>query len=188
MLLYCVDYNRLKASAASLGHTFYPDTVGSFIVAGINAAFAAQTAVIAARSLGLDCLTTNGIHRGNMQRVWDILNLPKEHCFPLIAMVIGYPTQEPDHLRGRLTDVGVIHRESYHQPTDEELETITRQYDDKNKHIALNENWEQQGHKHYLDWLFKVWLKGANKPHTKEGKMLTQLKKRGFVEGMESSG
>jgi len=182
MLLYCVDYNRIKASAASLGHTYYPDSIGSLVVAGINTAFAAQTAVIAARSLGLDCLTTNGIHRGNMQRVWEILDLPKEHCFPLIAVVIGYPTQEPDHLRGRLSDVGVIHRESYHQPTPEELETVTRQYDNKEKHIALNDSWGQQGHKHYLDWLFKVWLKGAAKPTEKETQMLRMLKQCGFVE------
>jgi len=88
MLLYCVDYNRLKASAESLGHPYFPDTITDFVTASINAAFAAQTAVIAARSLGVDCLTTNGIHRGDMERVWKLLDLPQTHCFPLIAVVL----------------------------------------------------------------------------------------------------
>ena len=182
LLLYCVDYTRLKASAASLGHPYHPDSITHFVTACINTSFAAQTAVIAARSLGLDCLTTNGIHRGNMERVWNLLGLPKEHCFPLIAVVMGYPTQEPDHLKGRLDGIGVIHREAYHTPTSEELEAIARQYDDKEKHLALNDNWGQQGHPHYLDWLFKVWLKRNANATEQETQMLSMLKTCGFVE------
>ena len=182
LLLYCVDYSRLKASATSLGHPFYPNSIVHFVTACINTAFAAQTAVIAARSLGLDCLTTNGIHRGNMERVWRLLDLPKKHCFPLIAVVMGYPTQEPDYLKGRLDGVGVIHRDAHHKPTPEELEAIAHQYDDKEKHIALNDDWGQQGHKHYLDWLFKVWCKHDAKPTEQETQMLSMLKQCGFVE------
>jgi nitroreductase len=73
MLLYCVDYNRLKASAEALGHPYYPDNIVNFVTASINTALAAQTAAIAARSLGLDYLITNGIHRGDMERVWKLL-------------------------------------------------------------------------------------------------------------------
>lgn len=182
LLLYCVDYNRIKASAASLGHPYHPDSIVHLITACINTAFAAQTAVIAARSLGLDCLTTNGIHRGDMKRVWKLLDLPKKHCFPLIAVVIGYPAKEPDYLKGRLNNVGVVHRESYHKPTTKELEEITHQYDDKKTHLALNDNWSQQGHQHYLDWLFKVWLGRNADPTAQETQMLRVLKQCGFVE------
>ncbi|MCG8701078.1 MAG: nitroreductase family protein, partial [Bacteroidales bacterium] len=87
LLLYCIDHNRIKASAEALGHSYHADNATNFVTASINAAFAAQTAVIAARSLGLDCLTTNGIHRGKMDRVWRLLNLPEKGCFPLIAVV-----------------------------------------------------------------------------------------------------
>jgi nitroreductase len=182
LLLYCVDYNRIKASAASLGHTYHPNSIVHLVTACINTAFAAQTAVIAARSLGLDCLTTNGIHRGDMKRVWKLLDLPEKHCFPLIAVVIGYPAQEPDYLKGRLDGVGVVHRENYHKPTTKELEEITRQYDDKKTHLSLNDNWGQQGHQHYLDWLFKVWLRRNAKPTEQETQMLRVLKQCGFVE------
>ena len=157
MLLYCVDRTRMLASAESLGDTFYPDNMGYFVTDCISTSFAAQTAVIAARSLGLDCLTTNGIHRGDMQRVWDILGLPEKYCFPLIAVVIGYPTREPDHKMGRLDGAGIIHRDKYHRLTKEKVDEITRKYDDKDEHLAIDfgRNWEQQGHKHYLDWYFK---------------------------------
>ncbi len=182
MLLYCVDFTRLKASAESLGHAYFPDDISHLITAGINTAFAAQTAVITARSLGLDCLTTNGIHRGDMERVWTLLDLPKTHCFPLIAVILGYPTQEPAHKKGRLGGVGVIHREKYHQLTKEEIAQITSTYDDKTRHIGLNDGWDSQGYKHYLDWLFKSWLKRRAIPTQAETQMFKMLKHAGFVD------
>jgi nitroreductase len=181
MLLYCVDFNRLKAEAESLGHPYVPDNIVDFVTASINTAFAAQTAVIAARSLGLDCLTTNGIHRGDMERVWKLLDLPQTHCFPLIAVVLGYPTQEPDHRMGRLDGAGVIHDGKYRPLTKDQVEEITRTYDDAQQHLGLNENWKAQGYKHYLDWFFKDWA-GGSKPTEKETQMLRLLKRSGFVE------
>lgn len=182
MLLYCVDYNRLKASAEHLEHPYVPDSIVHLITAGINTAFAAQTAVIAAQSLGVDCLTTNGIHRGDMGRVWTLLNLPKAQCFPLIAVVMGYPTEEPDHKKGRLDGLGVVHREKYHHLTDEELDQITRAYDDKARHLALNDAWGDQGFKHYLDWMFKVWQGRNADPTGAETQMFQVLKRCGFVD------
>ncbi len=182
MLLYCVDFTRLAACAESLGHTYYPDSIVNLITAGINTAFAAQTAVIAARSLGLDCLTTNGIHRGDMERVWTLLDLPKAYCFPLIAVVLGYPTQEPEHRKGRLEGLGVIHRETYHRLSEKEAEQVINTYDDKTRHIGLNEGWVGQGYKHYLDWLFKGWLKRASVPSEAETQMFQLLKRAGFID------
>jgi nitroreductase len=182
MLLYCVDFTRLKDSAASLGHPYHADNIVNLITAGINTAFAAQTAVIAARSLGIDCLTTNGIHRGDMERVWTLLDLPKTHCFPLIAVVLGYPTKEPDHKMGRLHGPGVIHREKYQRLTKEQLDEITRTYDDKDRHMGLNPEWDSQGHKHYLDWLFKNWLGRSASPTSSETQMFQILKRSGFVD------
>jgi nitroreductase len=182
MLLYCVDYNRLKASAESLGHPYVPDNIVNFVTASINAALAAQTAAIAARSLGLDYLITNGIHRGDMARVWKLLELPQAHCFPLLAMVLGYPTKEPDYQMGRLEGAGVIHREKYHPLTKPEVEEITRQYDANSRHLALNDQWKVRGHKHYLDWFFKEWLGRGSNPTDRETQMFQLLKRCGFVD------
>ncbi len=181
MLLYCVDFNRLKDSAEHLGYSYVPDNIERFVTASINAALAAQTAAITARSLGVDYLITNGIHRGDMERVWRLLDLPQRHCFPLIAMVLGYPTVEPSHLRGRLDGPGVIHYEKYHRLTKEELEEQIRQYDDPQRHLALDEGWKAKGYKHFMDWWFKDWL-GGSKPTEQETQMLRLLKRSGFVE------
>lgn len=181
MLLYCVDFNRVKASAESLGYSYFPDNIENFVTASINTVLAAQTAAIAAKSLGIDSLITNGIHRGDMERVWKLLDLPQTSCFPLIALVLGYPTEEPRYRKGRLDGVGVIHYENYHRLSKEEVADITRQYDDTERHLALNENWKAQGYNHYMDWWFKDWL-GGSKPTDRETQMLGFLRRSGFVE------
>jgi nitroreductase len=181
LLVYCVDFNRLKASAEHLGYSYFPDNMTAFVTASINTALAVQTAAIAARSLGLDYLITNGIHRGDMERVWRLLDLPTDHCFPLIALVLGYPAAEPAHQKGRLDGPGVIHHEKYHRLTENEVVDIMRQYDDPERHLALNEDWKAGGHQHFLDWYFKEWL-GDSKPTAQETQILRFLKRSGFVE------
>ncbi|MCP4609075.1 MAG: nitroreductase [Planctomycetes bacterium] len=185
MLVYFVDYNRIISSAKSLGHSYYPDTMGDFVTASINTGLAVQTAAIAAKSLGLDYLITNGIHRGNMDRLWEILDLPKKHCFPLIALYLGYPTEEPAYQKGRLEDTGIIYHEKYHTLTKDELDEITRLYDDKARHISLNQDWDQKGHKHYLDWLFTAWARRP-KPADRETQIFKILKRSGFVDLQKS--
>ncbi len=182
LLVYCVDANRLKACAQALDHPYFPGNMNSFITSSTNTILAVQTAAIAARSLGIDYLITNGLHRGDMKRQWDLLNLPKEHCYPLIALLLGYPTKEPDQKKGRLTDTGIIHRETYHALTPKQANEVIAEYDDPDKHLALNNAWKNQGHKHYLDWLFTAWLRGSAKPTTSETQMLALLRRSGYVE------
>jgi nitroreductase len=182
LLVYCVDYNRLEAGAASLGHAYSPGDITDLVTGSINAAIAAQTAVVAARSLGVDSLLTNGIHRGDMTRLWTLLDLPERHCFPLIALVLGYASQPPEHRTGRLTDLGVVHRERYHRLTEAEVAEITARYDDPEDHLGLNPDWASQGHKHYLDWLFTVWLGRRSQPATADTGMDGFLRRAGFIE------
>lgn len=181
MLVFCVDHNRLIASGKRLGYSYFPDQIPSFVTGSVTTAIAAQTAVIAAKSLGIDSLITNSVHRGKMGRHWEILDIPKEYCVPLISVVLGYPDKEPDHDVGRLDGPGVIHNEKYHYVSDEELDEITRKYDDESLHLGLQVNWKEQGHKHYFDWLFKSWLRGT-KPATKESQLFKILKKSGYVD------
>ena len=182
LLLFCVDFNRLIASAESLGLSYSPGDITAFITSSINTTFAAQTAVIAARSLGIDALTTNGIHRGNIDRHWELLNLPEKYCMPLIAVVLGYADKQPDHKTGRLNGKEIFHQQSYKKPSPEELEAITLKYDDPEQHLALNPGFKEQGHDHYLQWLFKEWLGRNANPAEKDTPLFAQLKKRGFVE------
>lgn len=182
LMLFCVDYNRLISCAESLSHKYVPDNITNFVTASINTSLAAQTAVIAAQSLGVDTLLTNGIHRGDMQRVWDILELPQERCFPLIALVLGYATEESPYHKGRLEDLGVFHKEKYHKLSKEETQQIIEAYDNKENHLGLNENWSEEGHAHYLNWLHTAWLRGSDKPTSEATPIFKFLKKSGFVE------
>jgi nitroreductase len=182
MMIFNVDYNRLIASAKSLGLPYYPGNITSFITASINTSLVAQTATIAARSLGIDSLLTNGIHRGNIERLWPLLNLPEKYCMPLIALVLGYADREAEYKTGRLDGKGIFHEKTYQSLTNEELAEIIRKYDDPSLHLGTNENWKANGHEHYLDWLFKEWLARDSKPTESETQLFVQLKKRGFVD------
>jgi nitroreductase len=188
LLLYCLDYTRLVDCASELGYRYAPGSMEAFVTGSTNTILAAQTAVIAARSLGVDSLLTNGIHRGDMQRVWDTLGLPEQHCFPLIALILGYAVKEPAYRKGRLRGPGVVHRDRYQRLDKAQVEELVRQYDDKANHLGLVEDWDQKGHKHYLDWLYKDWLRVADpSPATAtETSIMKFVRKSGFVEGQKS--
>lgn len=179
-LIYCIDYNRLTATAAHLGHDYQPRGVDPLVVGCINTTLAVQNATVAAQSLGVGYLITNGVHRGDMERVWKLLDLPESLCFPLVAVVLGYPTEEPQHLRGRLTGAGVVHEDKYHRPTKDELDALVRDHDDPDRHLALNDDWRETGYKHYLDWFFAAWM-GRNRPAGDESQMTKLLRRAGFV-------
>jgi nitroreductase len=182
MLLYCVDYTRTKASAEHLGLPYHADSVVDFVTGSINTALAAQTAVIAARALGVDSLLTNGIHRGDMERVFKLLELPETGCFPLIAVVLGYATEPPRERKGRLSGPGVVHEGKYQRLNRDQLDALVKQHDDPASHLALNDVWRQEGRKHYLEWFFGSWQARAAKPTTSETQMLRLLKRAGFIE------
>jgi nitroreductase len=163
VLIFCVDYNRLIDTARYLGYTYDVGRTIWFITASTDTILAAQTAAIAARSLGIDSLFTNGIHRGDPRRVYDLLKLPEKHCFPLIALILGYATKEPEFLKGRLNGPGIIHFGEYHRLTDQELMDIVKQYDDPERHLGLIQDWKEKGFDHYLDWFYKVWSRPADR-------------------------
>jgi nitroreductase len=182
-LIYCVDYTRIGAEARHLGHEFDNDDIIGFITGTIDTALAAQTAVISARSLGIDSMITNGLHRNNLDRVYQLLQIPETSCFPLITVVLGYPRQEPDYQKGRLSSKFMVHYGKYKIPTEEHLEDIVAEYDDHSKHLGLIDNWEQQGFQHYLNWFFTKWTGKPVMEKVATGKVLEfqeRLMKSGF--------
>ena len=182
-LIFCVDFTRISATARHLGHVFDNDDIIGFITGTIDTMLAAQTAVIAAKSLAIDSLITNGLHRNDLDTVYRALQLPETSCFPLITVVLGYPRQEPTCQKGRLSPEYVVHLGQYHLPTEEQLEQIVAEYDDHSRRIGLIDDWEQQGFRHYLDWFYTKW---SGKPATEKiaaGKVLEfqeRLMKSGF--------
>jgi nitroreductase len=163
LIVFCVDFTRIADLAAHLGHPFAAPGLQGFVTGSTDTILAAQTACIAARSLGIDSLFTNGIHRGDPARVFALLHLPERFCFPLIALVLGYPAGEPSQRKGRLAGPGIVHQETYHRLSATEREALVAAYDDPERHLALNEAWAQEGVRHYLDWFYTRWSRSRDR-------------------------
>lgn len=182
-LIFCVDFNRIVLTARRLGHEFDNDDIIGFITGTIDTCLAAQTAVIAARSLGIDSLITNGLHRNELDKVYRMLDLPETSCFPLITIVLGYPRKEPSIKKGRLSREAVVHYGRYHQPDENLLDRLVAEYDDHTRHIGLIDNWEELGFDHYLDWFYTKWCGKPTAEKVPAGKVLEfqqRLIKSGF--------
>lgn len=182
-LIFCIDFNRIMATAEYLGYQFNNYHIIGFITAAVDTILAAQTAVIAAKSLGIDSLITNGLHRNDLDTVYQELNLPEEACFPLITVVLGYPKQEPQYKKGRLSSEFLVHFGQYHPPDEEQLDRIVAQYDDYQRHVGLIDNWEELGFERYLDWFYTKWCGTAPATKIASGKILEfedRLSKSGF--------
>ncbi|MFX0005876.1 MAG: nitroreductase family protein [Candidatus Hermodarchaeota archaeon] len=180
-LLYCVDFNRIIDAAKYLNHTYALNSLRFFITGTTDTILAAQTATIAAKSLGIDSLFTNSVHREDLNLVYKDFNLPEKFCFPLIALCLGYAAEEPKYLKGRLTNSGVIHYNRYHRLDDQELNNLIQEYDDEHKRIGLTwESWQKMGFKHYLDWFYTRWSREIPQEKLKEFHLI--LKKTGFID------
>ncbi|MFW9877209.1 MAG: nitroreductase family protein [Candidatus Thorarchaeota archaeon] len=180
-LLFCVDFNRIIDTAKYLNHTYALNNLRFFITGSTDTILAAQTAAIAAKSLAIDSLFTNSVHREELNIVYKDFNLPKAYIFPLIALCLGYTSEDPKHLKGRLEDLGVIHNNKYHRLSDKELEIIIQEYDDKEKFLGISrEDWKIMGFKHYLDWFYT--RRSQEIPKEKLQEFYLTLKKTGFID------
>ena len=182
-LIFCVDFNRIMATARHLNQEFDNGDIFGFITGSTDTAMAAQTAVIAAKSLGIDSLITNGLHRNDINKVYQMLNLPEKSCFPLITIVLGYPNKEPAYQKGRLSLKHIVHRGSYQAHSADQLDEIIAEYDDHNRHLGMVDNWENMGYRHYLDWFYEKWTGKPAPEKIATGKVLEmqdRLKKSDF--------
>lgn len=84
----------------------------TFMVACIDAALAAQNAVVAAQSIGLRTVYI-GAMRNDPVRVAELLGLPKQ-SFVVFGLCVGYATEKAaGEVKPRLPQATVLHRERY---------------------------------------------------------------------------
>jgi len=120
-----VDLYRLKRWFELNDAPFYFDQAVNLFTAYWDAVIALQNIVVAAESFGLGTVYVGLVLSKNVQE-W--LGAP-EYVFPAGLAFIGYPDESPE-LRPRLPLDAVVHWNSYHVPTDEE---IRAHFHDKNK-------------------------------------------------------
>lgn len=91
--IFCADLHRHALIGKMEGKEVEPsiESTEKFMVALIDAALAAQNAVIAAESMGLGICYIGGI-RNNLEEVVKLLKTP-ERVIPLFGIAIGYPAK-----------------------------------------------------------------------------------------------
>lgn len=111
-----VDQYRMMRWLALNDAPFYNDQLANVLVPFWDATIVLQNMVIAAESLGLGTVYIGGSLGMDMQT---ILGAP-EYTTPAGMVCIGWPDEEPLP-RPRLPLEAVVHRNSYHIPTDDEV-------------------------------------------------------------------
>lgn len=119
----CVDVNRYH-HWCSLRNTNQPyDNFLWFLTGTVDATLAAQNICVAAEHENLGfCFLGTVLY--NTKSIAQLLELPKG-VFPVVTFALGYPDEMPS-LSERLPLEGVVHYDTYHHYSDEEINEIHR--------------------------------------------------------------
>lgn len=129
VLLFLADYQRwldlyqaagCTSRAQELGITPRPPTEGDLVLALMDALIAAQTAVIAAESLGI-----GSCYIGDIVENWEIhqrmFELPR-YTFPAVLLCLGKPKDKPLQKRtARFDRQFIVHQDRYQRFSEDEL-------------------------------------------------------------------
>ncbi len=91
--VWCADLHRSAVACDMAGGDFHDGMTEHFVIAAVDCALAAQSAAVAAESLGLGICYIGGI-RNDPAQVTELLQLP-EQVFPVFGFCIGHPDQDP---------------------------------------------------------------------------------------------
>lgn len=121
--VFCADLHRHALIGKMEGKEVEPsiESTEKFMVALIDAALAAQNAVIAAESMGLGICYIGGI-RNNLEEVVKLLQTP-ERVIPLFGIAIGYPAKISGQ-KPRLPFKHVYHENVYEENEQKYIEEL----------------------------------------------------------------
>ncbi|CAN5248895.1 NADPH-dependent oxidoreductase [soil metagenome] len=120
LLVWLADLARAERITQQAGQDREAlDYLESFLVAAVDAALAAQAAVVALESLGLGSVYIGAI-RNRPEEVAAELGLPPL-VLPVFGLVVGHPDPAaPAAVKPRLPQAAVLHRETYDQAIQDE--------------------------------------------------------------------
>jgi nitroreductase len=118
VLTFCADLFRMREwIRVNNSKQSFDDLLG-FLTGTVDAVIAAQTICLAAESVGLgNCYL--GTTWWAADEIIEFMELPKG-VFPVTAVVIGHPAEDPD-LRHRLPLEVMVHQEKYKRLSDEQI-------------------------------------------------------------------
>jgi nitroreductase len=117
----------------------------TFLVAAIDAALAAQNAVVAAESLGLSTVYIGSLRNDPIQ-VKELLGLPAS-CMSMFGLCVGYAAADvTNEVKPRLSQPAVLFREKYGNPDEPRLRAA---YDQKmadfsGRHEMAQSTWTER--------------------------------------------
>jgi nitroreductase len=138
VLTFCADFNRFNKWCVLRKAEPGYDNFLSFMTAAIDALLVAQTVCIAAESKGLG-ICYLGTTTYNAHKIIEVLNLPKG-VVPVTTVTVGWPAEKPDQVE-RLPLEAVIHKESYKDYSDEDIERFYKEKEGRSdSQQFVNEN------------------------------------------------
>ena len=122
VLVWLADLSRIERLGKAQGrHPVGLNYLDTFLMGVIDAALAAQNAVVAAEAMGLGTVYVGGM-RNQPEEVAKVLGTPS-NVFPVFGLVVGQPDPaRPAQIKPRLPQSAVLHREQYQLPVDTQAE------------------------------------------------------------------
>lgn len=123
-LVWLADFSRAQRIADQHETELQaPAYLDSLLVGSVDAALAAQNAVIAAEALGLGTVYIGAL-RNDLQAVVEELQLPPL-VYPVFGLCVGYANDEqPSAIKPRLPQAVTVHRDLYRVDTEQEQRLI----------------------------------------------------------------
>ena len=121
VLVFCADCKKWYDAYREAGCEARKPGVGDLMLSVVDAAVAAQSAVIAAQSLGIgSCYIGDIMENCETQR--KLLRLP-DYVFPAVMLVFGYPTvqQKEREKPRRCAEKHIVHENTYRRMDGQEL-------------------------------------------------------------------
>lgn len=135
----CADINRMNKWCSLRNAEAGFGNLETLISATIDATIVAQNMALAAEEAGLG-ICYLGTTTYNPDMVAEVLNLPAG-VVPICTLTVGHPAAETP-LTSRLPEEAVVHRETYSDFADADIERIYAEMeaDEKNKHFVAENN------------------------------------------------
>lgn len=120
-LVFVADLSRVQRLAERAGLASDGlDYTESFLIASIDAAFAAQNALVAAESLGLGTVYIGAL-RNNAEETAEVLRLPPR-AYAVVGLAIGWPDPAvATDVKPRIPQPALVHRDTYSIVGEEEV-------------------------------------------------------------------
>jgi hypothetical protein len=124
VVTFCADWFRTREWLRMRGARDNFDNFIGYHVAAFDTMIVAQNVCLGFESAGLGiCYMGTTLH--SMTEIAEFLELP-DTCTPVTTLVVGYPDEVPPK-RDRLPYQAFLHRETYHVPSEEELNQVYEQ-------------------------------------------------------------